>query len=76
MTLLAKHTKLNYNNISCHKLSQNDHFVRISEFGRRHLERPFLGPRDSEFLADPDFGWGPAITVTSNHLSRPHRESQ
>ena len=38
--------------ISCHKLSQN---------GRRHLETPFSGPRDSDFLAGPDFGPGPAI---------------
>ena len=33
----------------------------IAEFGRRHLETPFSGPRDSDFSAGPDFGPGPVI---------------
>ena len=50
--------------ISCHKLSQNDNFVsKISEFGCRHLETPFSGPRDPDFPADPNFGSGPVIQL-------------
>ena len=48
--------------ISCHKLSQNDYFLRkypssVAAIGKLR----FSGPGDPDFPADPDFGSGPTI---------------
>ena len=43
---------------------------KISEFGRRHLETPFSGPRDSDFPAGSDFGPGPVIQLGLDLVTR------
>ena len=56
--------------VSCHKLSQNGDFVsKYPSSAAAILKLRFSGPRDSDFLAGPDFGAGPAIWLGLDLIS-------